>query len=96
MAWCFKLKQIEKSYSLIIVFKNDRGPFLTKKVVKKGYCGNESLDVAWDRVEVSQMTLFDTTHRCSHPELFYKIAVPHLWSKTLRLTCKGVCSKVAG
>ena len=53
IAWCFKLKQIEKSDRLIIVLKNYIGPFLTKKLVKKGYCGNESLDLAWDRMKVS-------------------------------------------
>ena len=61
MAWCIRLKQIEKSYGLIIVLKNHSGSYLTKEVVKKGYCRNESLGLAWDRVEVSQMTLFYTT-----------------------------------
>ena len=41
--------------------KNYSDPFLTKKVDKKGYYGNEFLDVAWDCMEVSQMTLFTTT-----------------------------------
>ena len=47
--------------SLIIVLNNYSDPFLTKKVVKKGYCRNESMDLAWGRVEVSEMTLFYTT-----------------------------------
>ena len=41
--------------------KNYSGPFLAKKVVKKGYCGNWSLGLAWDRVKVSQITPFYTT-----------------------------------
>ena len=43
IAWCFKLRIVEKSYSLINVLKNYSDPFLTKNVVKKGYCGNEFL-----------------------------------------------------
>ena len=31
-----------------------------KKVFKKGYSGNESLDLSWDHVEVFQMTPFYT------------------------------------
>ena len=46
MAWCIRLKQIEKSYGLIIVLKNHSGSYLTKEVVKKGYCRNESLGLA--------------------------------------------------
>ena len=61
IAWCFRRKQVEKAHSLIIVLKNYSDPFLTKKMVKKGYCGNESMDLAWGRVEVSEMTLFYTT-----------------------------------
>ena len=30
-------------------------------MVKKEYCGNESLGLAWDRVEVSQIYPFYTT-----------------------------------
>ena len=61
IACCFKLKQIEKSYSLIIVLKNYSGPFLTKKVVKKRVLREWSLGLAWDLVKVSQMTPFYTT-----------------------------------
>ena len=32
-----------------------------KKVVKKGYCGNENLGLTWDHMKVSLMTLFYTT-----------------------------------
>ena len=32
-----------------------------KKVVKKGYYGNESLGLAWDRVKVCQINPFYTT-----------------------------------
>ena len=30
-------------------------------MVKKGYCGNESLSLAWDRMEVCQINPFYTT-----------------------------------
>ena len=30
-------------------------------MVKKGYCGKEILGLAWDRMEVCQMTPFYTT-----------------------------------
>ena len=30
-------------------------------MVKKGYCGNESLDLAWDRMEVHQVGQYRTT-----------------------------------
>ena len=35
---------------------------MVKKVAKKGYYGNESLDLALDCVEVRQVALFTTTH----------------------------------
>ena len=35
--------------------------FWLKKTVKKGYCGNESLSLAWDCVKVCQFDLFNTT-----------------------------------
>ena len=43
--------------------ENYNGPFLTKKVVRKGYCRDGSLGLAWDCVKVSQMTPFYTTHK---------------------------------
>ena len=36
--------------------------FWLKKVVKKGYCGNESLSLVWDRMKVCQVALFNTTN----------------------------------
>ena len=39
IACCFKLKQIEKSFSLVIALKNYSNLFLTKKVLKKGIAG---------------------------------------------------------
>ena len=41
--------------------KNYSDPFLTKKMVKKWYCGNEGLSLAWDRIEVRQVAPFNTT-----------------------------------
>ena len=35
---------------------------MVKKVAKKGYYGNESLDLDLDCVEVRQVALFTTTH----------------------------------
>ena len=35
--------------------------FWLKKVVKIGYCGNQSLGLAWDCMEVRQVALFITT-----------------------------------
>ena len=35
---------------------------MVKKVAKKEYYGNESLDLALDYVEVRQVSLFATTH----------------------------------
>ena len=35
--------------------------FWLKKTVKKGYCGNKSLSLAWDCVKVCQFDLFNTT-----------------------------------
>ena len=46
-------RQIDKSCSFIIILKNYSGPFSTKKLVKKGYCGNGSLGLDWDRVRLS-------------------------------------------
>ena len=42
--------------------------FWLKKVVKKGYYGNESWGLAWDRVEVCQINPFYTT---SNINLFF-------------------------
>ena len=35
--------------------------FLTEKMVKKGYHGNDCFGLAWDRIEVRQTNLFITT-----------------------------------
>ena len=43
---------MEKFFSLIIVWKTYSGPFLKNKVVKKGYCRNVSLGLAWDRMKM--------------------------------------------
>ena len=75
MAWCFNLKQIEKSDSLIIVLKNYSGPFLTKKVVKKRVLREWSLGLAWDLVKVSQMTPFYTTKYES--DFYWSTIMPH-------------------
>ena len=55
------LKQIEKSYSLIIVWKIIMDLFQQKRWLKREYCGNESLRLASNHMKVSQMTLFYTT-----------------------------------
>ena len=33
-----------------------------RKVVKKGYCGNESLGLVWNHIKVTQITLCDFTY----------------------------------
>ena len=38
-------------------------PFLTEKMVKNGYYGNEGFGLAWDGIEVRQIGLFITTNK---------------------------------
>ena len=47
--------------SLIIVQKVVMNFFKTKKMVKKGYCGNDSFSLAWNHMEVFQINPFYTT-----------------------------------
>ena len=41
--------------------KLQRVLFQQKKMAKKGYCGNEGLGLAWDRMEMRQVAPSNTT-----------------------------------
>ena len=51
--------------------------FRLKNVVKKGYCKNESLGLAWDCINVRQVGLFKTTFDCVPQE--FMVAKMHAY-----------------
>ena len=64
---------------------------MVKKVAKKEYYGNESLDLALDYVEVRQVSLFTTTHLVVAVDSGYLRSEKWQksnWSKTKRLLNK--------